>query len=77
MKIEQCSSIIARQSRIIVAEPKIMAFAYFIFSIVLGPRNFDNLTNKQLPEGNKLHLPLIRPIYSRHQNADLRTFLYP
>ena len=36
-----------------------------------------NLTNKQLSEGKKLHLLLIRPIYSRHQNAGSGTSLYP
>ena len=34
-KIEQCSSIIPLQSRKIVVEPKIVALAYLIFSIVL------------------------------------------
>ena len=59
MKIEQCSSIIPLKSCKIVAEPKILTLGYLTFGVVLGPRNVDNLTNKQLLDGNKLHLPLI------------------
>ena len=60
-----------------MAELKILAPGLSIFSVVLWPRNFDNLTIKSVSEGKKLHLPLIQPIYSRHQNAGFGTFLYP
>ena len=77
MKIYRWSSIITLQSRKLLLSLKLWPPCLSISSVVLWPRNFDNLTNKQLSEGIKLHLPLFDPIYSRRQNAGLGTFLYP